>query len=69
MATATLSSKFQISIPKEVRDRQNWKPGQQFVFVPEGKGMVLVPVPTREELHGMAEGADTSGYRDCDDRY
>ena len=69
MATATLSLKFQISIPKEVHDRQNWKPGQQFVFVPEGKGMVLVPVPTRAELHGIAEGSDTSGYRDRDDRH
>jgi AbrB family looped-hinge helix DNA binding protein len=48
MATATLSPKFEISIPKEVRDRQNWEPGQKFVFIPEGKDMVRVPVPTRE---------------------
>jgi AbrB family looped-hinge helix DNA binding protein len=49
----TLSTKFQISIPKEVRDAQNWKAGQQFAFVPRG----------------IARGANPEGYRDRDDRY
>ena len=45
--TTTLSSKFQISIPKEVRERQGWKPGQKFAFLPRGlTGYVLVAVPT-----------------------
>jgi AbrB family looped-hinge helix DNA binding protein len=69
MATATLSSKFQISIPKEIREKHNWQAGQQFAFIPQGKGVILVPVPTREELYGMAQGADTSNYRDRNDRY
>ena len=68
-ASATLSSKFQISIPKEVRESQNWKPGQKFAFVPRGAGYVLVPVPTLDQLQGMAKGADKSGYRDRNDRY
>jgi AbrB family looped-hinge helix DNA binding protein len=38
-ATTTLSSKFQISIPKGVREEQAWQAGQQFVFIPKGKGM------------------------------
>jgi AbrB family looped-hinge helix DNA binding protein len=65
----TLSSKFQISIPKEVRDAQNWKAGQQFAFVPRGKSMVLVPVPTIDELFGIARGAEVGEYRDRNDRY
>lgn len=65
----TLSTKFQISIPKEVRDAQNWKAGQQFAFVPRGKSVVLVPVPTIEELFGIAKGADPGEYRDRNDRY
>lgn len=67
--TATLSSKFQISIPKEVREEQGWKPGQEFVFLPRGKSVVLVPVPTRERLFGIARGANSEGYRDRRDRY
>lgn len=67
--TATLSSKFQISIPKAVRDELGWKAGQSLVFVPKGRGVVLVPVPTLEELRGVAKGADAIGYRDRNDRF
>jgi AbrB family looped-hinge helix DNA binding protein len=69
MPSATLSSKFQISIPKEVRDRQHWSAGQEFVFIPKGKGVLLMPVPTLEELQGLAEGANTEDYRDRNDRF
>ena len=65
----TLSGKYQISIPKEVRDAQGWKAGQKFAFVPKGATVVLVPVPSIEELHGIARGANPEGYRDREDRY
>jgi AbrB family looped-hinge helix DNA binding protein len=68
-ATATLSSKYQISIPKSVREEQHWQAGQQFVFIPKGKGMLVMPVPTFDELKGIAKGADATNYRDPDDRY
>jgi AbrB family looped-hinge helix DNA binding protein len=67
--TATLSSKFQISIPKPVRDGQNWRTGQEFVFIPKGKGVLVMPVPRLDELAGLAKGADASGYRDREDRF
>lgn len=65
--TATLSSKFQISIPKSVRTSRHWQAGQVFAFIPKGEGMLLVPVPGREALAGMARGANPEGYRDRDD--
>ncbi len=68
-ATATLSTKFQISIPKSVREEQHWQAGQQFVFIPKGKGMLVMPVPSLDELKGIAEGANTSNYRDRNDRF
>ena len=67
-ATATLSSKFQISIPKAVRDAQQWQSGQEFVFIPKGKGVLVMPVPQMRELAGLAKGARTTGYRDRKDR-
>ena len=67
--TATLSSKFQISIPKAVRDEQQWKAGQEFVFVPKGKGVLVMPVPELKQLAGIAKGSNTTGYRDRNDRY
>lgn len=66
--TATLSSKFQISIPKAVRDAARWKAGQEFAFVPKGTGVLLVPVPSPAELAGIAKGAKARGYRDRKDR-
>jgi AbrB family looped-hinge helix DNA binding protein len=68
-ATATLSSKFQISIPKSVRDEQHWEAGQEFVFIPKGKGVLVMPVPGLQELAGIAKGARRSGYRDRKDRF
>ncbi len=69
MYAVTLSSKYQISIPKHVREEEGWKPGQKLAFVPHGKHYVLVPVPTAEEIFGMAKCADPTGYRDRVDRY
>jgi AbrB family looped-hinge helix DNA binding protein len=70
MGAVTLSSKFQISIPKEVRESQGWKPGQKFAFIHRGGGgYELVPVAKLEDIRGIAKGADTSDYRDRYDRY
>lgn len=68
-ATATLSSKFQISIPKAVRDELHWEAGQEFVFIPKDKGVLVMPVPELNHLAGIAKGAGTSGFRDRKDRY
>jgi bifunctional DNA-binding transcriptional regulator/antitoxin component of YhaV-PrlF toxin-antitoxin module len=66
--TATLSPKFQISIPKSVRTAQQWQPGQVFAFIPKGEAMLLVPVPSLKDLIGIAPGANTENYRDRTDR-
>jgi len=68
-ATATLSSKYQISIPKTVREEQHWEAGQEFVFIPKGNGVLMLPVPELEQLAGLAKGAKPVGYRDRKDRY
>lgn len=68
-ATATLSSKYQISIPKAVREERHWQAGQEFVFIPKGAGVLMMPVPELDDLAGLAKGADTKGYRDREDRY
>ncbi|MEO7220853.1 MAG: AbrB/MazE/SpoVT family DNA-binding domain-containing protein [Devosia sp.] len=67
--TTKLSSKFQISIPKSVREANGWEAGQEFAFLPKGRGVVLVPIPTLDDLFGIARGADPTGYRDRNDRY
>jgi AbrB family looped-hinge helix DNA binding protein len=66
--TAKLSAKFQISIPKTVRTPRRWLAGQEFAFIPKGEGVLLVPVPKREDLAGLARGANPQDYRDRTDR-
>jgi AbrB family looped-hinge helix DNA binding protein len=66
---ATLSSKFQISIPKAVRTARHWEAGQVFAFIPKGEGVMLVPVPKPEELFGLARGANPQDYRDRTERF
>ncbi len=69
VATATLSSKFQISIPKAIREQHHWMAGQEFAFIPKGTGVLVVPVPELEQLVGIAAKADTGEVRDRQDRY
>ncbi len=66
--TAKLSAKFQLSIPKAVRTARHWQAGQEFAFIPKGTGVLLVPVPTPQELAGLARGARAKDYRDRTDR-
>ena len=67
-AIAMLSNKFQISIPKSICETKGWQAGQKFVFIPRGKGVLVLPVPRTEEFFGLAKGANTENYRDRDDR-
>ncbi|AMJ60477.1 AbrB/MazE/SpoVT family DNA-binding domain-containing protein [Bosea sp. PAMC 26642] len=67
-ARARLSSKFQISVPKSVRIAQAWQAGQEFVFIPKGTGVLVIPAPELDDLRGVARGARGNGYRDRKDR-
>lgn len=68
-AIATLSSKYQISIPKPIREELDWQSGQKFVFIPKGKGVLMMPVPKLEQLQGLAAGANPNDFRDRNDRF
>ena len=43
--------------------------GQEFVFIPKGMGVLVMPVPEFKQLAGIAKGARKDGYRDRKDRY
>jgi AbrB family looped-hinge helix DNA binding protein len=68
MSSATLSSKFQISIPKDVREALGLKPGQKLAFINTGTSIRLVPQPAILDLVGIARGANTGNVRDREDR-
>ena len=68
MSTATLSSKYQLSLPKALREAMHLQPGQQFELIPTGSVIQLVPKTSIKELRGIARGANPSHYRDRKDR-
>ena len=51
MATATITSKGQITIPKEVRDALGVESGDRVEFVAEEKGVYKVVAATRDVRH------------------
>jgi AbrB family looped-hinge helix DNA binding protein len=66
MAIVTVSPKYQIVIPKEVRESMEIEPGQKLqVFRLDGL-IALVPVRPITELRGAYPGIDTHIERDPD---
>ena len=64
MASVTLSTKFQISIPEEARETLDLKPGQRLAFLCVGKSVNFVPQPQIEGLFDIGKGANPNRYRD-----
>lgn len=69
MSTATLSSKFQLSLPKALRESMQLKAGQQFELIPMGAIIQLIPKTTINALRGIARGANSEQYRDTTERF
>ena len=69
MAHATISPKFQIVIPKEIRERLDLKPGQQVALIDRDGYVAMVPRRPISELRGILKGAPLDDYRDETDRF
>ena len=66
MSTVTISSKFQLVIPKAVREAMALKPGQQMRVFSSGDRLEMVPVKKLRAMRGFLKGIDTSVPRDED---
>lgn len=63
MWTSVLTSSLRVCIPKALIEAQGWSVGQALVFIPKGKGLLIMPVPDIEDLRGLAKGSVTREYR------
>jgi AbrB family looped-hinge helix DNA binding protein len=66
MATVRVSPKFQVVIPKEVRESMGLKAGQRLVVFRHENRIEMVPVEPIKKLRGFARGIDTAVPRDED---
>ena len=67
MSLVTLSPKFQIVIPKEIRKSLGLRPGQKaevFASLAEGR-IEIVPQRPMRELRGFLKGIDPAFDRDA----
>jgi len=55
---ATISSKYQLVIPRAVREQFNLKPGQKVMFIPYRNSIRFVIVPDIEDALGILAGVD-----------
>jgi AbrB family looped-hinge helix DNA binding protein len=66
MATVTISPKYQIVIPKEIRKKLRLSPGQKVQTIAFEDRIELIPVKPIKALKGFLRGIDSSVPREAD---
>lgn len=66
MYTVTISPKYQIVIPKEVREALHLRPGEQLHVFSYQNRLELVPIRDIKKMRGFLKGIDTVIKRDKD---
>jgi AbrB family looped-hinge helix DNA binding protein len=68
MDIVTISSKFQIVIPRAIREKWNVKPGQKVRLIVFGDRLEIVPVRNIKKARGFLEGMSSEIEREEGDR-
>jgi len=66
MSAVTVSPKFQIVIPKEIRESMKIKSGQKIQMISYGDRIELIPIKPMKEMKGFLKGINTDVPRDGD---
>lgn len=66
MTTLTISPKFQVVIPKAIRESLGLRPGQKVQAIEYKNRIELIPLRPIKEARGMFRGIDTTVERDED---
>ena len=69
METVTVSSKYQVVIPEEIRKRAELKVKQKFVVIEKNGVIHLIPQRPIEEMRGFVKEISTQKIRDEEDRF
>ena len=66
MISVTVSPKYQVVIPKEVRESMGIVSGQKMQVLTYQNRIELIPVQPMRKMRGFLKGIDTSVRRDKD---
>ncbi|MBP7233326.1 MAG: AbrB/MazE/SpoVT family DNA-binding domain-containing protein [Syntrophaceae bacterium] len=66
MEAVKISPKYQIVIPKKLRDALKLLPGQKIQMVVYGNRIEMIPLRNISEMKGFLKGIDTTIERDPD---
>jgi len=69
METVTLSSKYQLVLPRGARERLQPRPGMRITVLDKGGVIFLVPERPLRAYRGIARGVNPKGLRDKKDRH
>ncbi len=66
MKTVTVSPKYQVVIPRDVRETLSIKPGEKMQVINYANRIELVPVRKVKSMRGFLKGIDTTVRREKD---
>ena len=64
MKTVTVSPKYQVVIPRDVRESLSIKPGEKMQVINYANRIELVPVKKIKAMRGFLKGIDTTVIRE-----
>ena len=68
MDAVTVSPKYQVVIPRSVRERMRIRPGERLQVISFDDRIELIPVRPMRSMRGFLKGLDASFKRDEEDR-
>lgn len=66
MSKVKVSPKYQIVIPKEVREKSGLKAGTTVELISYGNRIEVIPIDSIKKLNGFLKGIDTTIKREDD---
>ncbi len=66
MSTVTISPKYQVVIPKEIREKLRLSPGQKVQTIAYDDRIELIPVVAIKKMKGFLKGINTDVPRETD---
>ena len=66
MSVVTISPKFQVVIPRQIREAMGLAPGQKVQAIQYENRIELIPLCSAKSMRGFARGIDTRVPRDRD---